>query len=472
VDGKTGELRLPAGLQLRGAAGAHAYRSWSAPDGRWHLTDLDVGGGADRLVVDAQGFVGIGTGDRPLKRNLQVEGTEIHSGGSVGGYSFADRTQQVFVEFPTAGERWVWYADGGKARLWTSGDKLTVTAAGQLGIGVADPGFRLDVNDRIRLRQGGSPSAGLWLFQDGTNADQAFVGMADDSRVGFWGNTGANWGLTMDTTSGEVVLSGELTIPKTGDGTASFTNRVFSNEGNFTPNNLKLQMASRSGLSLGRPLRFEFMVGYSSFRFLPNFGIRTDFVRVFGVDQDGRAFFSGGKGGYVVDYFVNAAGDTVEQGDVVVLGGAQPAAHYGSHDDIPVPEVDLTDRPYDPRVCGIVADVVGGDGLPGVDPRVRDAEDEEGAHPLARFAGDEDAARTVVGDRQMGRMVTLGAWAHCKVDADVAPIEVGDLLTTSATRGHAQKAEDRGAAVGAVVGKALAPLASGRGVIPVLVGMQ
>ena len=53
----------------------------------------------------------------------------------------------------------------------------------QLGIGVADPGFRLDVNDRIRLRQGGSSSAGLWLFQDGTNADQAFVGMADDSRV-------------------------------------------------------------------------------------------------------------------------------------------------------------------------------------------------------------------------------------------------------------------------------------------------
>ena len=50
-------------------------------------------------------------------------------------------------------------------------------------------------------------------------------------------------------------------------------------------------------------------------------------------------------------------------------------------------------------------------------------------------------------------MVTLGAWAHCKVDADVAPIQVGDLLTTSATRGHAQRAEDRGAAVGAIVGR-------------------
>ena len=148
-------------------------------------------------------------------------------------------------------------------------------------------------------------------------------------------------------------------------------------------------------------------------------------------------------------------------------------AHYGSHDDIPVPEVDLTDRPYDHRVCGIVADVVGGDSLPGIDPRVRPPEDEDdGVHPLARFAAAEDASRTEVGDRQLGRMVTLGAWAHCKVDADVAPIQVGDLLTTSATRGHAQRAEDRGAAVGAIVGKAMAPLASGRGVIPVLVGMQ
>ena len=127
----------------------------------------------------------------------------------------------------------------------------------------------------------------------------------------------------MDTGSGEVVLSNDLTVSKTADGTASFTHRAFANEGSFTPNNLKLEMASRSTF-LGGPLRFEFMVGYSHFRFLPNFGIRTDFIRVFGVDQDGRAFFSGGKGGYVVDYFVNAAGDALEQGDVVVLGAEQP----------------------------------------------------------------------------------------------------------------------------------------------------
>ena len=47
--------------------------------------------------------------------------------------------------------------------------------------------------------------------------------------------------------------------------------------------------------------------------------------------------------------------------------------------------------------------------------------------------------RTQVQPGQIGGMVTLGAYAYCKVDADIAPIEVGDLLTTSPTKGHAQK---------------------------------
>jgi hypothetical protein len=55
----------------------------------------------------------------------------------------------------------------------------------------------------------------------------------------------------------------------------------------------------------------------------------------------------------------------------------------------------------------------------------------------------------------------------CKVDADRGSIEPGDLLTTSTTPGHAMKAEP--ALQGAIVGKALEPLASGKGKIQVLV---
>ena len=69
-------------------------------------------------------------------------------------------------------------------------------------------------------------------------------------------------------------------------------------------------------------------------------------------------------------------------------------------------------------------------------------------------------------------MVTLGAYAHCKVDADIAPIRLGDLLTTSPTKGHAQKVLEPSQAIGAILGKALGALDNGRGKIPVLVMLQ
>jgi hypothetical protein len=58
------------------------------------------------------------------------------------------------------------------------------------------------------------------------------------------------------------------------------------------------------------------------------------------------------------------------------------------------------------------------------------------------------------------------------VDASDTPIDIGDLLTTSATPGHAMKASDPQRALGAVIGKALRPLTSGRKLIPVLVALQ
>ena len=60
----------------------------------------------------------------------------------------------------------------------------------------------------------------------------------------------------------------------------------------------------------------------------------------------------------------------------------------------------------------------------------------------------------------------------CKVSAENGAIEVGDLLVTSSTPGHAMKGTDRSKMLGAVVGKALEPLREGTGVIQVLVTLQ
>jgi hypothetical protein len=75
-------------------------------------------------------------------------------------------------------------------------------------------------------------------------------------------------------------------------------------------------------------------------------------------------------------------------------------------------------------------------------------------------------------------MVALAGRVKCKVDASYGAISVGDLLVTSPTRGHAMKAPEvtvRGCPVfgsGAILGKALQPLESGRGRIEVLVGLR
>jgi hypothetical protein len=68
--------------------------------------------------------------------------------------------------------------------------------------------------------------------------------------------------------------------------------------------------------------------------------------------------------------------------------------------------------------------------------------------------------------------VALIGKVYCKVDAQYGAIRVGDLLTTSATPGHAMKAEDSVKAFGAVLGKALGGLFSGTGLVPILVCLQ
>jgi hypothetical protein len=217
IDGQTGQVTVPGTVSAAGAlrvtsAQGHAYQMSSGPDG-WHFTDSTAG--ADRLVVSQDGNVGVGIGPQQTARIVHVEGNEVHSGGSGGGFSFTDRQIGHFVDVPSSGERWVWYALGGAARLWSGFDRISVSSTGE--------GGGLDVGRRMRVRQASDSSAGIWFFQSAPAADRAFVGMADDTHVGFWGNTGAGWGLRMDTSTGAVGInnaSPSSQLDVSGSGTA------------------------------------------------------------------------------------------------------------------------------------------------------------------------------------------------------------------------------------------------------------
>ena len=100
---------------------------------------------------------------------------------------------------------------------------------------------------------------------------------------------------------------------------------------------------------------------------------------------------------------------------------------------------------YDKKVAGVVSGA--GDLKPGL--------------VLGRAPGSKDRVPIAL----MGRV-------YCKVDAGYEQVSVGDLLTTSPTPGYAMKASDPSRSFGAVIGKALQPLKSGKGMIAILVALQ
>jgi hypothetical protein len=133
--------------------------------------------------------------------------------------------------------------------------------------------------------------------------------------------------------------------------------------------------------------------------------------------------------------------------------------------------------------CAEDFDIVG---LEKVEPGTVMVIDSEGALRSSNKAYDKRVAGVISGagsykpglilDKQESsnnRMpIALMGKVYCKVDASYGAIEVGDLLTTSTTPGHAMKADNPLKAFGTVIGKALRPLAEGQGLIPVLVALQ
>jgi hypothetical protein len=126
-------------------------------------------------------------------------------------------------------------------------------------------------------------------------------------------------------------------------------------------------------------------------------------------------------------------GGEIPKGSVVVIDEEHPGALLESS------------RAYDTRVAGIVS------GANGVNPGIA-------LHQQGLLEG--------------GQHVALSGRVYVRADATQGAIKPGDLLTTSPNRGHAMRVNDHGRAQGAVLGKAMTPLAEGTGYVLVLVTLQ
>lgn len=146
---------------------------------------VDATGSAISLLPGG-GSVGIGMSGAP-QRSVQVQGSEIHSGGPQAGFSFSDRNATSFVEAPAAGERWVWYAEDGTARLWSGVDVLSFSRTdGGVQLQTATPGASLEMSTN-----GGTGTLAL-------SADTVTVRRADGSRP-----------VTVDSAAGRVGIGTE-----------------------------------------------------------------------------------------------------------------------------------------------------------------------------------------------------------------------------------------------------------------------
>jgi hypothetical protein len=142
------------------------------------------------------------------------------------------------------------------------------------------------------------------------------------------------------------------------------------------------------------------------------------------------------------DIQLTGGADCAEEFDVAQAGAIEPGTVMVLGDD---EALHTSTKPYDRRVVGVVSGA--GDCRPGL---VLDRQElGSGRKPIAL----------------LGKV-------FCKADASCAPIKVGDLLTTSTTPGHAMRISDPIQAFGAVIGKALRPLDSGQGLIPIIIALQ
>jgi hypothetical protein len=159
-----------------------------------------------------------------------------------------------------------------------------------------------------------------------------------------------------------------------------------------------------------------------------------------------------GKGGRLAGFFegdVEVTGDVrlqnadcAEDFDIVCIEHAEPGTVMVIDSE---GALRPSDQAYDKRVAGVISGA--GNYKPGL--ILDKQESSNNRMPIAL----------------MGKV-------YCKVDASYGAIEVGDLLTTSPTPGHAMKASDPLKSFGAVIGKALRPIQEDQGLIPILIALQ
>jgi len=279
----------------------------------------------------------------------------------------------------------------------------------------------------------GHSGAGFGVTGSSTNNDGVVGWSSNAGHSGVWGHSVDGFGITGDSTN-NVAIVGRSTDNYAVQGLSS------NNYGGYfySTNYRGLYASSPSG----------WYAGY----FVDRGGSGHA-----GLYVDGTIVATGSKAGYVVDLAVNDGPEPLETGDVVVVTGyAAPVIG-----EIPLVKVRKCSTAGSSGVVGIVDQ-------PMIIKATQSNRQEDLPRPAGKTAAKTDG--TAVGTGQYATVVTLGSFKAVKADASGGPIKPGDLLVASPNAGYAMKSASP--APGTIIGKALGELASGSGVIPVMVTLH
>lgn len=435
------EVRHPAGggayvaLSPRQPVKATPYALYSLQSGDsfWDLSGANISN-------NNTGFVGV-------KRSAPIAATEYFgiqapaAGTAYGGmYIRTDSaTAKPYYGYSTGAQSAWTYFDGSDDswNVYNDGVRMTVTDTGRVGIGTTAPGAPLEIEtaangDGLLVTKTGtgraaqfycpdsSASMALYAVSYGTGRAALFESHENDDNPAVWifkndgpalRVVGALGGGTGDNTSTVSIIGGSDSEP--GSGGFIVTGSVASS--NISIDNNEIMARNNGAVST---------------LFLNNDGgdviispTGTTQVRVLQI-----------TGADLAEKFpVNEMHDAIRPGAVMEIDPDHPG------------KVRVSRGAYNRLVAGVVS---GANGL-------------LTGTILGNLPGHEDAPPIALSGR---------VWVEC--DASKAPIEPGDLLTTSDTAGHAMKAVDYGRAQGAVIGKAMTRLESGRGLVLVLVSLN
>jgi hypothetical protein len=436
------------------------FRFWSAPEGSDEICFNE------HLVWVEGGMFSVPLGSG-----------EVHDGPGEGVYtSLADVFRdfdQVWIGVEVAGEP-LWprirvlaagyalnaaHLDGRHAESFVDVSALSQTKYGELTVDTSA------INMSSAIRGLGAYSGGY--FANPGQSGEAYLGIGE---AGIEGRGTSMGGLFVDSdSSGECsVAVGDRGIEGYGNGAGGY----FANKGGGgfayigqADTGVRAEGSSVGGHFKDMDGTGEAWIGEG------NYGIHATGTSA------GGWFQSGGTGTGVVragygNYGLRATGSEAggwfdkilvdgrtRTGTLEIVGGADLAEAFPLVDESVAPSegsvvvIDDTapgslvtsDRPYDARVAGIVS------GANGLQPGVTLGID-----------------RTPAGSAT----IALSGRVFCLASTENGPIRPGDLLTTSATPGHAMRATDPIRSRGAVLGKAMSTLDEGTGTVLVLVALQ